>query len=129
MHLAAYVARRVFFSELNESIAFIRPIVPIESRSSFREEPDEYFLTMCATRRRLCSISVFLAEASPSNFLSKRFFSSADESGFGKEAAPQSVQVKRRENNIITLYLLKNFINNYMHQYLKCACPKVYILH
>ena len=33
-HFAAYVARRVPLSGLNESIAFISPTVPIEIRSS-----------------------------------------------------------------------------------------------
>ena len=85
------MARRVFFWELKEFTAFIRPIVPIDIRSSDSAEDEEYFLAMCAARRRLCSIRRFLASVSPFYFFSISSFSSFGERGFGNEAAEEAI--------------------------------------
>ena len=46
--------------------ALISPMVPIEIRSSVSSPVPWYFLTTCATSRRLCSIRIFFAWESPS---------------------------------------------------------------
>ncbi len=57
IHLEAYVASLIFFSGLYELIAFIRPIVPIEIKSSTPTPVLSNFFAMYTTSLRLCSIS------------------------------------------------------------------------
>ena len=84
-----YVDRREFFSGLNVFIPLIRPIVPIDIRSS-RFFSSAYFFAMCATSLRLCSISTFFALSSPFAYKSRYFFSSLLFNGFGNVALPET---------------------------------------
>ena len=45
--------------------ALMSPLVPMEIRSSVSTPEAKYFFTICATSRRLCSISVSRASVSP----------------------------------------------------------------
>ena len=64
-HRAAYVARRVPFEGSKLVMPLINPIVPIEIISSLSSFEFEYFFAICATSRRLCSISTSRAAISP----------------------------------------------------------------
>ena len=50
----------MFLSALNEFIALIRPIVPIETRSSMPIPVFSNFFEMYTTSLKLCSMSIFL---------------------------------------------------------------------
>jgi len=65
MHLAAYVANLVPLLGLNVAIALIKPIVPIEIKSSVSFPVLLYFFTICATNLKFLSINTFLAFSSP----------------------------------------------------------------
>ena len=89
MHLDAYVASLIFFAGLNVLIALIKPMVPMEIKSSTPTLVLSNFFAMYTTRRRLCSIRRDLASFSPS--VPKRAsvsVSSAAESGAGSTSAP-----------------------------------------
>lgn len=60
---AAKVASFVPFPVWKLSIALIRPMVPMEMRSSRSSPVLSNFLTMCATNLRLCSISLLRESA------------------------------------------------------------------
>ena len=62
----------------------MRPIVPILIKSSGFSPFVSNFLTICATRRKLCSISLFRETSSPCSIFSKQSFSSASDNGSGK---------------------------------------------
>ena len=73
MHLAAKAdsVRPLFASKL--PTAFMSPIVPMEIRSSASRPRVVYFFAICATSRRLCSMSLSRASSSPA----ASFFNSA----------------------------------------------------
>lgn len=88
MHLAAYVARVLPLSGLKVETALISPTVPIEIRSSESRLGVLYFLAICATSRRLCSMSLQRASWSPSDSRTIYAFSSSGDSCGGKEFPP-----------------------------------------
>lgn len=73
MHLAAKAdsVRPLFASKL--PTAFMSPIVPMDIRSSASRPRVVYFFAICATSRRLCSMSLSRASSSPA----ASFFNSA----------------------------------------------------
>ena len=97
-HLLAYVAKRVPFVISNESIAFIKPMVPRDMRSSVLVPDEAYFFITCATRRRLCSISFFRASVSPSRAFIKHSVSSSASKGGGK--FPEVLTFRKRNMNL-----------------------------
>ena len=89
IHLDAYVASLIFLSGSNVLIAFINPIVPIEIKSSTPTPVLSNFFAIYTTRRRLCSISIFLACSSfsvPSPRIA--FLSSSVSNGAGRISDP-----------------------------------------
>ena len=105
------MASRALFPELNESMAFIRPMEPIEMISSKSTEailPEVvYFLAIWATSLRLCSISRSLACVSPSLHLWIYSDSSSSLSGFGKEAkVPRKKAVNGAHPSKAVFYIL-----------------------
>src|SRR5690554_6177632 len=66
-------------------MAFIRPIVPIEIKSSVSFPVLAYFFTIWATSRKFLSINIFFASSSPLEYLSRYSCSSFMDSGLGKE--------------------------------------------
>ena len=54
------------------------------------------FFIMCATKRRLCSISRSRAEVLPSLICSSSFFSSAADSGLGKELREATLSITNK---------------------------------
>ena len=101
MQREAYVARCALFSGLYVLTALISPIVPMDIRSSV-SGPEANFLTIWATRRRLCSISRFLASILPCLVnCSSRRFSSSGLSGLGKPFLTPTWQIysTRRSSN------------------------------
>ena len=65
MHLETYVERRAPFSGLKLLIPLIRPIVPIEIKSSWSTFELLYFLHTCATSLKFLSIKILRASSSP----------------------------------------------------------------
>ena len=93
MHLDAYVASFIFFSGLNVFIPFMRPIVPIDIRSSTHTPVFSNFFARYTTSLRLCSISCFFAcSFDIATFLStsaiRQHFSSSVSSGGGSTSVP-----------------------------------------
>ena len=84
MHLAAYVARRIFLDGSKLLIPFINPIVPIDIKSSCSTFAVEYFLLTCATSLKFLSINMLRASSSPFFNLSKNILSSSELKGSGK---------------------------------------------
>ena len=68
MHLEQYVESLNPFSSLKLFIPFINPIVPIDIYSSLSIELVAYFLAICATNLKLCSISLSLASFDPAKY-------------------------------------------------------------
>ena len=65
MHLETYVDSLTFLLGLKLFIPFIKPIVPIEIKSSCETFVAIYFLETCATNLKFLSINMFLASSSP----------------------------------------------------------------
>jgi len=84
MHRAQYVLNCVPLSGLNVPTPLIRPIVPIEIRSSCSHPGILYFLAICAHSRKLCAMSFSRATASPRFIRSIICDSSSRDKGFGK---------------------------------------------
>src|SRR5699024_7356379 len=80
---AQYVASFAPLFALKLSTPLIKPIVPIEIKSSLFSFVSSYFFTICATRRKLCSINLSLAIVSPASIASTYFFSSSLDNGWG----------------------------------------------
>ena len=78
----------MFLSALKVLIALIRPIVPIEMRSSIPIPVLSNFFAMKTTRRRLCSIRVFLAPSESKSSLFMTSDSSAGDRGGGRVSEP-----------------------------------------
>ena len=85
----AYVASFMFLSVLNVFIPLIRPIVPIDIKSSTPTPVLSNFFAMYTTSLKLCSINILLADSSFSfiNF-SNCFASSSPSSGAGSTSGP-----------------------------------------
>ena len=84
IHLEAYVASFIFFSELNVFTPFISPIVPIEIKSSIPIPVFSNFLAIYTTNLRFLSTSSFLASthsSSDSNLFIVSSSSSVDNGG------------------------------------------------
>ena len=82
-----YVESLLLLSGRKVFIPFIRPIVPIEIKSSIVFS-SAYFFAICATRRKFRSISIFFAASLPFAYSARYFFSSSFVSGFGNAALP-----------------------------------------
>ena len=84
----AYVASFIFLSGLKVFIAFIRPIVPIEIKSSTYMPVFSNFRAIYTTRRRFLSINVALTDISPSASAFMSLASSSFVSGEGSVSLP-----------------------------------------
>src|SRR5690625_7829220 len=84
IHLAAYVASFVPLPTLKLSTPLIKPIVPIEIKSSVYSPVFSNFLTICATSRKLCSINLLRADSFPCCNNQIYFFSSSLDNGMGE---------------------------------------------
>ena len=61
----------LLFCASKELMALISPMVPMDMRSSLSPlEREEYFFTICATRRKFRSIKTVFASSSPSRSVS-----------------------------------------------------------
>lgn len=67
---------------------FIKPIVPIDSKSSWSIFVFEYFLQTCATNLKFLSTSKSLASLFPSLYFSSAIFSSSAVNGSGNIVVP-----------------------------------------
>ena len=83
MHLETYVESFTFLVGSKLLIPFIKPIVPIEIKSSWSTFVDTYFLQTCATNLKFLSIKIFLASSLPCFNFSKQSFSSSIVNGSG----------------------------------------------
>ena len=89
MQRETYVDKRAPFSGLKLLIPLIRPIVPIEIKSSWSTLELEYFLQTWATSLKFRSISILRASSSPVLNLSRYISSSLELKGSGKSCAPE----------------------------------------
>ena len=97
MHFEAYVASFIPLDSSKVFTPFISPIVPIDIRSSCSSISELYFLTMCATSLKLCSIIIFFALRSPFLYLIKHNFSSSGDNAGGKE--PEFLMCRAKKKN------------------------------
>ena len=83
MHLDAYVASLIFLPVLNVLIDFIKPIVPIEIRSSIPIPVFSNFLAIYTTNLKFLSTNSCLTDSSPLLNLCSACSSSSDSNGGG----------------------------------------------
>lgn len=78
----------MFFESSKLFIALIKPIEPIDIKSSWSILVVEYFLLICATNLKFLSINIFLASVSPLFIFSMHIFSSSGDNGSGNKEFP-----------------------------------------
>ena len=88
MHLDAYVASFIFLSFLYVLIPLIKPIVPIDNKSSWSIFVFKYFLHTWTTNLKFFSINKLRASSSFSANFSTTIFSSSGVNGSGNKLLP-----------------------------------------